>query len=214
MYTIDMLQGEGIPLRSRPGGIAFACLVLAVPVLAGIVAVSFYRTGEVVISIQEQQLGKLEAAVEQLWAAVEKKESLERERVQALALLSDVRAGLGGHIQWSPVLVSLVENLSDALTLTRLEARLDTVRCKVPAKDDPTRKTEVSVPARALRLCVGGRHREVSYEAVRNLQESLRSSPALGPMLDTITVSQSAGTLDGQEAVQYELNCAFKPMLQ
>jgi hypothetical protein len=214
MYAIDMLKGEGIPIRSRPGGIAFACLLAAVPLLAGIAALGVYRNGAVVISIQRQQLQKLDAAVTALSEAVRRKESLEKEKTQAIALLADVRTNLHGHTQWSPTLASLVDSTSEALTLTRLEARLDTIRRKVPAKEDPAKKVEVSMPARAMRISVGGQHTGVSYEAVRNLQENLQSAPAIGPRLDAITVSQSAGTLDGQQAVQYELNCAFRPVCQ
>jgi len=214
MYTVDLLKGEGVPIRSRPGGIAFACLIVVVPFLAGTGAVSFYLDSNVVIAIQQQQVNRLAVTIEALSGAVQKKDALEKEKVQATRMLADVKTALGGRTQWSPVLASLVENLSETVVLTKLEARQDTIRCKVPAKDDPTRQVDGSVPVRALRICVCGKDKESSSEAVRKLQESLRSSPATGPMVDTITVSQDATTLDSQEAVLYELNCVFKPVVQ
>jgi hypothetical protein len=213
-YTIDLLKGEGIPIRSRPGGVAFGCLIVVVPFLVIVGAVSFYTDCDVVITIQKQQVSKLEAAVQTLSSAVQKKESLEREKARAAGLLSDVKTALGGRTQWSPTLVSLVESLSQTLVLTKLEAKLSTMRTKVPAKDDPTKKVETSIPVRELRICVAGKDKETSSEAVRSFQESLRSSASLGPMLDTITVSQDATMLDNQQAVLYELNCVFKPMVQ
>ena len=174
---------------------------------------SVYVDSDVVIAIQKQQASRLTTAIEALSGAVQKKEALEREKAEATRVLSDVKAALGGRTQWSPTLASLVESLSDTLILTRLEARRDTVRIKVPAQDDPTRKIEASVPVRALKICVCGKDKESSSEAVRRFQENLRSAPAIGPMLDTITVSQDTTTLDGQEAVLYELNCMFKPVV-
>jgi hypothetical protein len=214
MYTIDLLKGEGVPIRSRPGGIAFACLIAALPLLATFGAVSFYMDGGVVIAIQKKQVSKLTGAIEALSAAVQKREALEKEKAEATGMLADVKGALGGHTQWSPMLASLVESLSDTLVLTRLEARQEMTRYKVPAKDDPTKKVDISVPVRALRICVCGRDKESSSEAVRKFQDSLRSSAAIGPLLDTITVSRDSTTLDGQEAVLYELNCLFKSTVQ
>ena len=137
MYTIDLFKGEGVPLRSRPGGIAFACLVVVVPFLAAAGMASFYMDNNVVIAIQRQQVSRLTTAVATLSDAVQKRESLERQKTEATRMLSEVKTALDGHHQWSPILASLIESLSDTLVLTRLEARQDTIRAKIPAKDDP-----------------------------------------------------------------------------
>jgi hypothetical protein len=213
MYTIDLLKGEGVPIRSRPGGIAFACLVVVLPFLASIGAVSVYMDSNVVIAIKQQQVNRLATTIGALSGAVQKKDTLEREKTRATGMLSEVKAALEGRTQWSPVLACLAESLSDALVLTKLEIRQDTVRCKVPAKDDPKKEVDASVPVHALRICVCGKNQESASQAVRELQESLRSSAAIGPKLDTITISQSATSLDSQEAVLYELNCVFKPVI-
>ena len=214
MYSIDLLKGDGIPIRSRPGGIAFACLLVAVPVLMTIGAVTFYMDCNVIIAIKKKQVHRLEAVVETLSDAVQQKETLEREKTEALTLLGDVSTALQEHAQWSNVLTEVVESISDALILTRLEASEDKVRRRVPAKDDPTKRIDVSVPVRTLRIRVCGREKQVSYDAVRDLQDRLRSSAQVGPMLDTITVCQESELLDGAEAVLYELHCTFKPLIQ
>jgi len=212
-YTIDLLKGEVGPIRSRPGGAAFACLLVVVPLLVGVAGLSMYLDGRVALAIREQQVSRLTQATEGLAAAVRKKEKLLEEKAEAAKVLSEVQMVLAGRMQWSPILAWVAENLSDTLVLTKLEVRQNTVRVKVPAKNDPGMKINVSVPMPELRLSVCGKGRENSSEAVRRLQENLRSSAVLGPRLDTITVSQSATTLDGQEAVQYELNCLLQPMM-
>ena len=214
MYTVDLLRGEGIPIRSRPGGIAFACLIVAVPLLTSFDIVSFYLDCDVVIAIQKQQLKRLDSAAGALSDALEKKESLENEKALADNVLSDVGRALTGYTQWSPALTELVGNLSDTLVLTRLEAKQDVVRRKVAAKDGPARMIDLSVPVRSLKIGVCGQHKGSSSEAVKRFEERLRSSATIGPMLDTVSVSQDATMLDGREAVLYELNCVFKPMIR
>jgi hypothetical protein len=210
MYTVDLLKGEGIPIPSRPGGIAMACLIVVLPLLLGLGLISYYMDGQVIVSIEKQQLSRLEATANNLAEALKKKESLEQQKTLAIGRLSDIKSALAGYTQWSNTLGAVVENLSDTLVLTRLEARQDSVRRKVPAQDDPTRKIDVSVPVRTLKLSVAGRQAATALDAVQSLQASLRSSPAIGPMLDTITVSQNTAILDSQEAVFYELECVFK----
>lgn len=214
MYGIDLLKGEGIPIRSRPGGTVLACLIVVVPLLLGLTMTNLYLDGRVVLSIQRQQLGRLVVGIETLSQAVKRKESLEQEKTRTMARLSDIKAALDRYTQWSPTLAALIESLSDPLVLTRLEARRDIVRRKVPTKEDPTRTVDVSVPARALKLSVGGQQAAATSQAVRSLQDNLRSSPVIGPMLNTITVSQNAVLLDGQEAVLYELECALKTRVE
>lgn len=210
MYTVDLLMGEGIPIRSRPGGIALACLIVVVPLLIGLGMTSFYLDGRIILSIEKQQLSNIESASGVLTQALKRKESLENEKASASGVLSEIKTAVDGYTQWSPTLTSLVESLSDTLVLTRLEANQSTVQRKVPAKDDPTRKVDVSIPTRTLKLCVCGRQAGTALDAVQTLQENLRTSPVIGPILDTITVSQSVSMLDNQEAVMYELECTLK----
>jgi hypothetical protein len=159
-------------------------------------------------------LGKLEATAGALAEALKRRESLERDKAQAIDRLCEIQTALGGYTQWSPVLAALVEHLSDTLTLTRLEVRREITRRKIPSREDPARKLDVSVPLRTLRFSVCGRPAGGTSHIVRSLQEDLRSSPVIGPLLDTITVSQHAALLDGQEAVTYELECLFKTRVE
>jgi len=214
MYAIDLLGGEGVPIRSRPGGIAFACLVIVVPLIIGIVIVGIHLDRQVTVSIQTQQLARLEGVLGTLSAAVEKKRSLEEQRTVAVDFLTDIKTALSRHTQWSSALTTVIESLPDALVLTKLDARREFVRLKIPAKENPKTTVDVSVPVRTLGIGVCGHDEAMSHRWVRDLQDRLRSSAVLGPRLDAVTVSQESGTLDGEDVVHYELNCVFKPELE
>jgi Tfp pilus assembly protein PilN len=211
MYTVDLLNGEGVPIRSRPGGIAFACLLIVVPLVVGIVIVGVYLDRQVTVSIQTQQLARLQGVLGTLSAALEKKRSLEEQQVAATGFLADIKTALNRHTQWSPALKTVIDSLPNALVLTKLEARQEFVPRKVPSKGNPKTTVDVSVPVRTLGIGVCGYDGNASYRAVRDLQDRLRSSATLGPRLDAVTVSQESGTLDGEDVVRYELTCVFKP---
>lgn len=214
MYEVDLLKGEGVPIRSRPGGIAFACMVIAVPLIVGIAIASIYLEHRVAASVQRQQLTRLQRVIATLSEALETKHALEKQQAASRHLLGDIKTALTGHTQWSGVLTTVVDCLPSTLILTKLAARRDTVRRQVPAKDNPETTIDITVPRRTLHIGVCGYDAHAAYQAVRNFQDRLRSSPVLGPYIDTVTVSQESQTLDGEPVVSYELNCAFKPSFE
>jgi hypothetical protein len=210
VYTVDLLRGEGIPIRSRPSGIAFACLLVTIPLGVGIAMAGAYFDHRVTLSVQSQELTKVQRTVGAMSGALERKRSLEQRKIGAGRCLVDVKTALTGHTQWSPVVAALVESLPDGLVLTKLEARSEFIRVRVPSPSDPNTMIDTSVPARTLAVRVCGRDRDASYLAVRDFQDRLRSSALLGPRLSTITVAQDSTTMDGDHAVNYELTCALQ----
>lgn len=211
MYEIDLLQGEGVPMRSRPGGIAFVCMVIAVPLIIGAAMVTIYLEHRVAISVQSRQLTRLRQAAVALAPALDAKRSLERQKAHGMDVLADVKSALTGRTQWSPVLTTVIDCLPGGLILTRLGATQEVVRRQLPARDNPETTMEISVPVRSLQIRVAGHDEETAYRAVREFQDRLRSSAEIGTHIDMLAVSQESQTLDGAPVVSYELHCTFKP---
>ena len=212
MFTIDLLKGEGIPIRSRPGGIAFACTVISVPLIVGIIMAGVCIEHRVALSIQEQQLARIKSVTGTLLDALARKHAMEAQKTASTNLLYNAKTALTRHTPWTPALLTLVEGMPDNLVLTKLEAQQDFVRRRVPAENDPGMMIDITVPVRTLEIDVCGYDGNVAYRAVRELQDHLKSSAALGSRLNTVTVSQGSGILDGQDVVSYELSCVFKPI--
>ena len=213
MFTIDLLKGEGIPAKSRPEGIAIAAATLAVPVIIAIVMFGLYLRNRIIISIQKQAIVNYETKIVELSDAVELQKSFEKEKAVIGSALSEVKSSIGRHTQWTPVLATLVENMPDLLVLTELRVKQNSVKIKVPKKDDPQKMVDISVPVRTLQMSVSGRPGDNCDEAVRDFKDRLRSSALLGPKLEDIRVSQEFDTLEGRDVISYEIDCIFKPEL-
>ncbi len=54
MFTIDLLKGEGVPVKSGPGGITIAVVTLVVPIVIAIVMLGLYLSNIINISVQTQ----------------------------------------------------------------------------------------------------------------------------------------------------------------
>ena len=213
MFTIDLLKGQGVPLKSSPGGIAIIAISAVVPIIIAAIMFSFYLDDEAHASITEQEIVRCQSEIEKLSGAVELYKSLEKEKILYGDCLSEVKSSISKYIQWSPVLVTMVENMPDSVMLTGLEVTQNSVRKKVPKPDNPQEMVEKSVPVRVLLMSISGNPKYNSGKAVMDFQDSLRSSAFLGPKLESIGYSQESEMLKGQDVASYEIKCVFKESL-
>ena len=213
MFTIDLLKGEGIPLKSRPEGIAIGALAFGVPIIVGIAMFGFYLSNSVAMSIQRQDITKYTEKTNKLSKAVKLQESLEKEKAFIGSSLAEVASSISRHTQWSPVLATLVRNMPNSMVLTKLEVKQRPVKKQIRSKEDPNKKVTISIPARTLQMNVS-LSRQIDYDkAVKDFRDRLFYSSFLAPKLENIRVSQGFDTLEGQDVVSYTLDCVFKPGL-
>lgn len=213
MFTIDLLKGQGIPMKSSPAGIAIAAVTVTVPMTIAIIIFGFYLNDMTRVSIKEQEIVRYKAEIDKLSDAVELQASLEKEKVVYGNCLSEVKSSISRYIQWSPVLVTLVEKMPDSVMLTGLEVKQLSARKKVPNKDNPKEMTEINVPVRILQMSVSGSPQYDCNKEIRDFQERLKSSTFLGPKLENIIVSKQSETLEGRNVASYEIECVFKTRL-
>jgi Tfp pilus assembly protein PilN len=213
MFKIDLLKGQGVPLKSSPGGIAITAITIAVPLYVLIMMFGFYVNDITYISVKEQEVARCQSEIDKLSGAVKLQESLEKEKILYSACLSEVKSSIGKYVQWSPVLVTLVENMPNSVMLTELEVRQDSITKKVPKKDNPQEMVDGSVPINILRMSISGGSQYDCNQEVRDFQDRLQSSDFLGPKLENIVVSRESETLKGRDVASYEIDCVFKPRL-
>lgn len=215
MFTIDLLKGQGIPIRSGPERLLVAAATVAGPVIAAIIVFGMYLSNAVAISVQQQGIAGYEGKLTrpELAEAVAEQKDFEQTKSLINGYLGEVSAAIGRHTQWSPVLRTVVELMPASVILTKLEVREDSVKQKVPSKDDPTKTVEVSVPVRKLQMSVRTNTKSGCDRDVREFRDRLRVSEVLGPKLQDIVVDRKDDKLDGREVVSYQIDFEFKPGL-
>ena len=211
MFTIDLLNGQAIPLKGKPGGLAVITVTAAVPIAVAIGLVGLYLHNNAAVAATEKEIAHYEAQIGELSDAVQRKAALEKEKIAYRNYLSEVSSSIKKQTQWSPILTTLIENMPDSVVLTEIEVEQKSVKKKVPKPDDPQKTVEVDVLVKTLRLRVSSGSQRNCDEAVRDFRDRLRSSAMLGPKLENIAVGQESETRQGRDVVSYEINCVFKP---
>ena len=211
MFTIDLLNGRAVPLKSKPGGIAIVAVTAAMPIIVAIAMLGLYLQNDILLSIKTQEETKWDERINKLSGAVEWKQLVDKEQAIYNNCLSEVRSSISRHTQWSLVLLALVENMPDSVVLTGLDIKKHSNKKMVPNKDNPDEMIETNISSRTLLIRVRGSSQHDCVQAVKDFGDRLRSSDYLGPKLENITYSQEFDTLEGQDIASHEIRCIFKP---
>ena len=211
MFTIDLLKGQAIPLKSKPGSLAIIVISAAIPITIAVGMLSIYQRNTIVVSVQGKEIVKCQAEIDKLSDAVELQKALEKKKTAYGNCLLEVKSAIKRHTQWSPVLTTLMENIPDSVVLNTLTVEHKTIKKKVPKENNPKKMVDIDVLVRIVRLTVSGGQQSNCDDAVRDFRDRIQASAFLGPKLEKIEVSQKSETLDGQDVVSYEIICVLKP---
>ena len=210
MFTIDLLKGEGRPVRTKPQGVAIFVATFAVPVLVALIMAGFYVRNNVVICVHTQNINSLDNQIKRLSDAIKFKESNEKEKASINGCLTDIASALKRHTQWSSTLMTLIENLPDSVVVSSLDVKRSFIKRK--ATDASGKKNNPNVAVRTLRIKVSGNPSSNCDLEVGDFRDRLMASADLGAKLDDVVIaSQGHEVIDGYDAVTYDIDCIFKP---
>jgi len=205
MHTIDLLRGQGIPAKTTLGSVVMVIVMVAIPILAAAGMVDRYIQNKTGIEIKQQAIEKEQATIEEFADAVKFKETLLNQQNNIRSKLSEVSSCLGRYIQWSPVLITLAENMPRGMVMNALKADSTVDRPRKTGEKD--QKLTVK---RKLVLDLSGTERSDYGDEIEKYSKRLRSSQELGPKLENIEFSQKPGTTGDINTVSYTMNLIFK----
>ena len=209
MLTIDLLKGQGIPLKSRPGGATLLAISIAMPIIVTIFGFGDYMRSNIVLSTRWRDVARLEGEIFELAEAMRMHEESEREAMQINSCLGELDNIMDQQLQWSPVLEVVARNIPDAIVLEELVVQSENVFRTVPLRRDTTKNITVPVPRRQLILNVYGKLGIVSDEAVLLFLRKLATSEVLKERMANVRkLSQKAD--ERNEIMHYTIECTFK----
>jgi hypothetical protein len=213
LFTIDLLKGRGIPPRSGPVGLTIAVITVLVPLIIAITLYGLHRNNKIVTEVQKKEILKLQEKTAKLSDAVTVQKTLEKEKVLYKTCLEEVKASIDKFYQWSPVLVTLAEEMPDSVVLTDLQVEHKSVLKEIPKKNNPDRMTTVDVAVTKLIIWINNQGQGDYDEQVKDFRDRLYASDSLGSKIDQITFSRDAENNNGTELVSYRIECSFKSEL-
>jgi hypothetical protein len=210
MLTIDLLKGQGIPIKTRPAGASLFAVAVAVPIVVIIVTLGNYVRGGIMLRNQRRLLTTIQADIFKFTDSVKFKQQAEKRINAVSACFVEVDDTLPQQIQWSPILRELAENMPASLVLSGLNIKTELQNKLVPQRKTPSKMTAIQVPKRVLYINLYGRRTRGSDEAVLKLLGVLNASMVMRERADNIRLVAQA-TDARQNVMNYVIECVFRP---
>jgi hypothetical protein len=209
MLKIDLLKGQGIPIKSSPGGAFLLAVVIAIPLLTTMMLSTIYLDGRIELNTLRNEWGNIEDKISLLSTGVKFQESDRKEINSVNACFVEVHEVLQSHIQWTPIFVALFENLPEKLFLEKLSVDTHMEPAEVPKRSDPMEFITIDVPRSIMYIDLYGHIKDHDGEKVRNYIKKLNASTDLMEKIESVRpLSQRMDKHD--EVVRYSIKCVFK----
>lgn len=212
-FNIDLLKGHGIPPKSGPTRIIITIITVMVPSLIAMLLFILYQNNEVITKITQQDMIKLQDKTAELSDDVKMQKKLEREAVFYKACLSEVKTNIGKYYQWSPVLVTLVNEMPASVVLTELEVDKEKIKKQIPKTDQSGSMNTIDMDVTKMVVNVSNKGQGDYVEEIKDFRDRLYSSSVIGSKLENISFSRRTEDEGGRENVSYQIKCLFKPEL-
>ncbi len=215
MFTIDLLKGHGIPVKSGPKGVAFAAITIMIPLGLAIAMLGSYLNNKIVIAVENNNVAGFEKKInsDEIEHALRVAKLLKQQEQDLHDSLSEVSSIIANHTQWTTVLETIVNNMPTSMVMTRIEVKDESRKVKRPKKDDPEKIVTVAIPVRILRMSLMGNLQSNYDKEVRDFRDSLLLDELLGPKLEEVRVAQEFDKVDDRDVVSYEMYLVFKPAM-
>lgn len=214
MHKIDLLKGQGIPAKTTTGGIIILTMTVIVPLLVAVGMLDWYLQTKIDIEVMQQRIVTGNETISRYKPDLKLKKSLDRQITLLNRQLLEVSNCLDTFIQWSPILMTLSENMPSKMIMNRLATQCASVRRTTRKKTDPDKPSIIPVPERKMEMNISG-SKPGSYDTiVQGYQERLNLSPALKPKLKDIIPSKEASAIGIDQTESYIMNIIFKSELK
>ncbi len=206
MFEIDLLNGEGLPVKSQPWAIALVAAPFLIPLVAVVILVSCYVTDGMEIRSKQEQTLKINAKLAEMTATRSERDTAQAQIVAAAKSSQEIALSVKGRMQWSDVVSEISNHRPGDLVLYKVSAN----REKVATKPDESGKLRSSYKFTIMM----GAYADIGSTggaSVRQFIDSVKSSTVLGPRIESIKpVSNQTGTFQGRNVAVYDIECIFK----
>jgi len=197
MFTIDLLKGQGIPVKTSPQGIAIIATGVAVPFVAALVFIGIYLHNRVVIPIMQNELAVYEQKMQTLSEGVKLQQMFNKEKDSINGCIPEVASAVRKFTTWSPVIRTIAENMPAVMILNQLNVK-------------QTVDSQAGGVVREVNMNISGNAAGNWDEEVKSFRNRLLESSVLKSKLQDVSVAQQSSRGGEKDVTSYELRMIFK----
>jgi hypothetical protein len=200
MFQIDLLKGEGRPVKSEPWAVALACAPSLIPLVTAVILIGSYIGYGIDIRNAQDQIAKNDAKIAAMTEARGKRDLAQGQIDAATKSVGEIAAAVKTHMQWSDILNDVSQSVPEnKVVIYKLTATRDN-------------KGQAAVKTCRFTLLIGVYDLgEAGGKSIQKFIDTMKSSKVLGPRIDSIRpVSNQSGTFGVREVPVFDIECVFK----
>ncbi|OHB58267.1 MAG: hypothetical protein A2Y07_04000 [Planctomycetes bacterium GWF2_50_10] len=211
MYTIDLLKGQGIPIKNRRGGLMLVLATFAVPLVVAGVLYGFYVKGTTEVMLLEGSIQDRSDKIAALASAVDAKKKMEAKCSAMKNCLGDIAAHMNTNECWSDIIKTVVDNIPKEMVASNVEIKINSFARPEADKANSSVMKNVEYIARTLKISLLGDPKRSGIDAVRGFVASLDQDAMLSARIEDVRiVGQEEQTADKYSRMRYDIECVFK----
>jgi len=210
MFSIDLLNGRGKPLKGNLKSTLLKAVPLLIPVIAVMAWAASYQQDCARVETQTAAIHRNQVKIVDSVMAVKSYCQMNSKLTEMRKYLEMIDKGLSYRVQVSDLLVEFVKTLPDDIFIYEIQLdRKPTL--KREQKEGSGNVEEKLVLKRNLKLVLCGFDIADSDQSVREYVNTLKSSEVLsGVFTDFKPSARQQGTVDERSAIYYEIECTLR----
>jgi hypothetical protein len=215
MYKIDLLKGQGVPIKHRRGGVFMIVATFAVPGLLFAAAYTQYMVNRINVGRIEARIEDRQKQIDALRHAVVERRELESQEGVMRESIDEIARQVVKHEQWTDVLKAMVEKLPESLTMSRIEVKQSSTSKMVPDPVDPNKTKTASFATRTMLVSLLGNAKSNNIGVVRDYIHAVNETRPIASRVSDIRISgQDDEKIGNDECTRYDIDCVFKPVAE
>jgi septation ring formation regulator EzrA len=213
MFTIDLRKGAGLPPKSRPILVGLAIVPFLIPLLGLFAAGVCWQQNNTLIQTQQRVIHDNQQKIRGLEDDLSQYRKADEQTNLCYQKLNSVDEALKFRIQATPILVEVIGNLPEFLTITKLN--LDRTDRQITEVAEKTGAAKSSlVVQRKLQMIISGPATDTTDIAVRQYVQNLSHSSKLSRWINTVQVtSRNNESVNERNYSLYQIECAMKEQI-
>jgi len=210
MFSIDLLEGKGLPEKVDPKRWVLKALPILIPVLAVTVLGAAYQNDHAALCGRQQQLKSNQQQLERYVTDVVAYNKMNARISDMKKYLTDLSNAMNYRMQVSELLVELAQTLPEDIFLYEMKLNRKAEQEKVQKEGSGEVKQRLVVQ-RNLKLVLCGHDPARSDAQVQEYIQKLKQSELLNTIFSDIKPpTRGQGEVDGRPAIYYEIECVLR----
>ncbi len=208
MIEIDLLHGQGKPIKSNPLNIAAVTLLFMIPIGLGLIVSTSYMQAKHESVIKAKQLQQLDDKAASLAKARVFQENVNSYVSVTDDTLRETARIMPRYTQWSPIIQAIARKIPEGFVLKDLSVTKQPIQIDTTQVGNPKQKIKINVFKRTLHISLYNFSESDGDASIENFIHNLKRNSSFKQQVEEVRlVGHTMETMKRNQVPRYDIDC-------